>query len=63
MTIDAYLFEGSEEVEAALEQRVLTGFKQGRQQSGAARKPKLLLNLGKAREMGYVAASQRPSPA
>ena len=63
VTIDAYLFEGSEEVEAALEQRVLTGFKQGRQQSGAARKPKLLLNLGKAREMGYVAASQRPSPA
>ncbi|WP_172120597.1 hypothetical protein [Actinomyces faecalis] len=61
VTVDAYLFEGSEAVEEALGQRVLMGFRQGRQQSGAARRPKLLLNLERAQEEGYVAASQAPA--
>ena len=58
--LDAYLFEGRDAIDRALDQGVLTGFKQGRQQSGAARKPKLLLNLGKARANGYVVASREP---
>lgn len=61
VTVDAFVFEGSNAIETALEQRVLTGFKQGRQQSGASRKPKLLVRLDRAREQGYVMASAVPA--
>lgn len=58
ITVDAYVFQGATGVEDALEQRVLIGFRQGRQQSGAARRPKLKLDLRRGRENGYVMASR-----
>ncbi|WP_366180242.1 hypothetical protein ABXS69_08445 [Actinomyces timonensis] len=38
VTVDTYVFEGADGLEAAVEQRVLTEFRQGRLQSGAARR-------------------------
>ena len=58
MTVDAYVFQGATSVEDALEQRVLIAFRQGRQPSGAARRPKLKLDLRRGRENGYVMASR-----
>ncbi|MCL3777281.1 MULTISPECIES: hypothetical protein [unclassified Actinomyces] len=57
VTVDAYVFQGMSGLESALEKKVLTPFHQGRQASGAARAPKLKLNLGRGREEGYVMAS------
>ena len=58
MTVDAYVFQGATGVEDALEQRVLISFRQGRQPNGAARRPKLKLDLRRGRENGYVMASR-----
>ena len=58
VTVDAYVFQGATGVEDALEQRVLIAFRQGRQPSGAARRPKLKLDLRRGRENGYVMASR-----
>lgn len=58
VTVDAYVFQGETGVEDALEQRVLISFRQGRQPSGAARRPKLKLDLRRGRENGYVMASR-----
>lgn len=57
LTVDAYVFEGTESIERALEEKVLAVFAQGRQQSGAPRKQKLTLDLARGRHHGYVKAS------
>lgn len=57
VTVDAYVFEGTDGVERALEEKVLAVFAQGQQQSGAARKQKFTLNLERGRTHGYVKAS------
>lgn len=57
VAIEAYVFDGIEEVNAAMDQKILKPFNQGRQQNGAPRKPKLHLALKRAREAGHVMAS------
>lgn len=61
VSFDAYVFEGPQGVEIALEQKVLKVFRQGHQPDGSPRKPKLMMSLGRAREAGYVMASAAPS--
>ena len=61
VTVDAYVFQGVKGLKSALDQKVLTSFQQGRQQSGAARRPKLKLNLRRGREAGYVMVTQAVS--
>ncbi len=54
VTLDSYVFRGSDSVDVALHDKVLTSFSQGRQQSGAARKPKLKLDLAMGRDAGFL---------
>ncbi len=56
VTLQAYVFQGTDEIEQALADGVLKVFSQGRQQSGKPRKPKLDLALRKAQEAGKVLA-------
>lgn len=56
VTLQAYVFQGTNEIEQALADGVLGVFGQGRQQSGRPRKPKLKLMLRKAREAGNILA-------
>lgn len=55
--LTAFVFDGKSSIEDALESKVLTGFQQGRQASGAARKPKLLLHIQRARAAGLDMAT------
>ena len=56
VTLQAYVFQGTNEIEQALADGVLGVFGQGRQQSGRPRKPKLKLMLRKAQEAGNILA-------
>ena len=56
VTLQAYVFQGTNEVDQALADGVLGVFDQGRQQSGRPRKPKLKLMLRKAQEAGNILA-------
>lgn len=54
VTLQAYVFQGTNEIEQALADDVLGVFDQGRQQNGRLRKPKLKLKLRKAQAAGKV---------
>ena len=56
VTLQAYVFQGTAEVEQALADGVLKVFRQGHQPSGKPRRPKLDLVLRKAQEAGIVMA-------
>lgn len=56
VTLQAYVFQGTDEIEQALADGVLKVFGQGHQPSGRPRKPKLELVLRKAQEAGKVLA-------
>ena len=56
VTLQAYVFQGTNEIEQALADGVLGVFGQGQQQSGRPRKPKLKLMLRKAQEAGNILA-------
>lgn len=56
ISLEAYVFNGLDEANAAIENKILKPFNQGRQQSGTPRKPKLHLALRRAREAGHVMA-------
>lgn len=56
VTLQAHVFQGTDEIEQALADGVLKVFGQGHQQSGRPRKPKLKLMLRKAQAAGKVLA-------
>lgn len=56
VTLQAHVFQGTDEIEKALADGVLKVFGQGHQQSGRPRKPKLKLMLRKAQAAGKVLA-------
>jgi hypothetical protein len=56
VTLQAHVFQGTDEIEKALADGVLKVFGQGHQQGGRPRKPKLKLMLRKAQAAGKVLA-------
>lgn len=56
--LEAYAFEGEDALQEACKSGELRTFNQGHQASGAPRKPKYQLNLGKARAAGRVKAGR-----
>ena len=59
VTLQAHVFQGTDEIEKALADGVLKVFGQGHQQSGRPRKPKLKLMLRKAQAAGKVLGTAR----
>ncbi|MDO4242833.1 MAG: hypothetical protein Q4C85_03595 [Actinomyces sp.] len=56
VVVEAYVFAGTGSLQEAGDARVLASFNQGRQTSGARRRPKYRMDLRAAREAGLVAA-------